>query len=256
MVARSSLDVEVDGRVVAIRLNNPPLNVIDVEMMEQFASALAEAEARQEIAVIVLAGSDQAFSVGVDVATHTPDRVDAMLAKFHTVIHAVVGSRKVTVAAVRGHCLGGGAELAMVCDLVYTTGDANWGFPEIALGCFPPVAAAALAALVGQKRAADLILTGRSITGDEAAEIGLANRAVSEEQLDLVVEGAVKHLSGLSPAVLKITKKALYAWDAFHFDKRLARAEAVYLEELSKVNDMQEGINAFLEKRKPAWEGN
>ncbi len=89
-----------------------------------------------------------------------------------------------TIASVHGHCLGGAAELAMVCDLVYTTENASWGFPEIKLGCYPPVAATALAALVGPKHAADLILTGRNITGAEAARIGLANRAVSDRELE------------------------------------------------------------------------
>src|SRR6202451_4712529 len=98
-----------------------------------------------------------------------------MLLKCHAVIRAVVASKKVTIAAVRGHCLGGGAELAMVCDLVYTAATAQWGFPEIKLACYPPVACTALATLIGQKRASELILTGRTITGIEAAEMGLAN---------------------------------------------------------------------------------
>ena len=94
-----------------------------------------------------------------------------MLAKFHAVIRALVAAKKVTIAAVHGHCLGGGAELAMVCDMAYTTESAQWGFPEIKLGCYPPAACTALAALVGQKRAAELILTGRTIDGKEAAQI-------------------------------------------------------------------------------------
>jgi cyclohexa-1,5-dienecarbonyl-CoA hydratase len=142
----------------------------------------------------------------------------------------------------------------MVCDLVYTTDDATWGFPEIRLGCFPPVAAAALAALVGQKRAAELILTGRNISGAEAGKIGLANRAVAGVQLAGAIEETVQHLAALSPAVLNVTKKAMYTWDALHFDKGLAKAEKVYLEDLLKISDMQEGIDAFLEKRKPVWE--
>jgi cyclohexa-1,5-dienecarbonyl-CoA hydratase len=253
LVVRHRLAVEAKGRLGEIRLNNPPLNVIDVEMMEQVASVLAEFEDRREISIIVLAGLDQAFSVGVDVAAHTPDKVGEMLAKFHAVIRAVVVSRKVTVAAVRGHCLGGGAELAMVCDLVYTTQEANWGFPEIVLGCFPPVAAAVLAALAGQKKAAELILTGGNITGAEAARLGLANRAVPDRQLDSVVSETANQISALSPQVLSITKKAFYGWDAMHFDKGLARAEKIYLEELVKTEDMREGVNAFLEKRKALW---
>jgi enoyl-CoA hydratase/carnithine racemase len=141
----------------------------------------------------------------------------------------------------------------MVCDLVYTSELATWGFPEIKLGCYPPVAVTALAALVGQKHAADLVLTGRSITGKEAASIGLANSVVPEIDLEHTVQDAVHHLSQLSPAALAITKKAIYAWDAMHFDKGLARAEKIYLDELMKTEDAQEGINAFLEKRPPVW---
>ena len=159
--------------------DHPPLNVIDIPMMEELAQSLAEIEARSDVSVIVLSGEGKAFSAGVDVAAHTPDKVEEMLTKFHAVIRALVATKKVTIAAVHGHCLGGGAELAMVCDLVYTTASAQWGFPEIKLGCYPPVACTALAALVGQKRAAELILTGRTISGKEAAEIGLANSCVS-----------------------------------------------------------------------------
>ena len=167
----------------------------------------------------MLSGEGKAFSAGVDVAAHTPDKVEEMLLKFHAVIRALVASKKVTIAAVHGHCLGGGAELAMVCDLVYTTASAQWGFPEIKLGCYPPVACTALAALVGQKRAAELILTGRTISGTEAAEMGLANRAVGDEELAATVDQTVQEIAKLSPAALAVTKKAIYAWDAMHFDK-------------------------------------
>jgi cyclohexa-1,5-dienecarbonyl-CoA hydratase len=156
---------------------------------------------------------------------------------------------------VHGHCLGGGAELAMVCDMVYTTCSAQWGFPEIKLGCYPPVACTALAALVGQKRAAELILTGRTISGTEAVAMGLANRAVPDDELECTVDLTVRDLYKLSPAALAIAKKAVYAWDAMHFDKGLARAEKIYLEELIKTADAQEGIRAFMEKRAPKWAG-
>jgi cyclohexa-1,5-dienecarbonyl-CoA hydratase len=210
---------------------------------------------RPDIAILIVSGSQRAFSAGVDVAAHTPDKVEQMLNKFHGVIRALVGSKKVSIAAVHGICLGGGAELAMVCDLAYTSELATWGFPEIKLGCYPPVAVTALAALVGQKHAADLVLTGRSITGREAASIGLANSVVPEVDLEHVVQDTVHHLSQLSPAALAITKKAIYAWDAIHFDKGLARAEKTYLDDLMRTEDTREGINAFLEKRPPVWKG-
>lgn len=244
-----------DGRACRLQLNNLPRNVINLAMMDRLAQELSFAEARPEISVIVLAGDGDAFSVGVDVGAHTPDNAGVMLEKFHAVIRAIVTSKKVTMAAVHGHCLGGGAELAMVCDLVLTTRTAIWGFPEINLGCFPPVAATALAALVGQKRAAELILTGKTLTGGEAAAIGLATQAVPEGELDSTVEKTIRELATLSPAALSVTKKAIYAWDSMHFDKGLARAEKVYLDELMKTRDAVEGIAAFMAKRPPRWEG-
>jgi cyclohexa-1,5-dienecarbonyl-CoA hydratase len=251
--SRIALDMQTP--VARITLQNPPLNVIDIPMMEELTQGLREIEARQEISVMVISGSAKAFSVGVDVAAHTPSKIQEMLSKFHGVILKLVGMRKVTIAAVHGHCLGGGAELAMVCDLVYTSESATWGFPEIRLACYPPVAATALAALVGQKQAADLILTGRTITGSEAASIGLANRAVPDGEVEAAAQQSIDHLSKLSPAALAVTKKAIYAWDSIHFDKGLARAEKIYLEELMKTADVEEGINAFLEKRSPVWKG-
>jgi cyclohexa-1,5-dienecarbonyl-CoA hydratase len=178
-----------------------------------------------------------------------------MLTKFHAVIRALVATKKITIAAVHGACLGGGAELAMVCDIVYTAADAEWGFPEIKLGCYPPVACTALAALVGQKRAAELVLTGRSISGREAAEIGLATSAVEQGELSAAVDGCVRGLTTLSPVALAMAKKASYAWDSMHFDKGLARAEKIYFEELMKTADAHEGIRAFMEKRDPKWTG-
>jgi cyclohexa-1,5-dienecarbonyl-CoA hydratase len=249
------LTVDISSSVARIVLRHAPLNVIDIPMMEELVQALGEIEARSDVSVIVLSGESKAFSAGVDAAAHTPDNVEAMLFKFHTVIRALVSSKKVTVAAVHGHCLGGGAELAMVCDVAYTTASAQWGFPEIRLGCYPPVACTALCALVGQKRAAELILTGRTISGVDAAEMGLANRVVPDDELAAAVEQTVRELRTLSPAALAVTKKAVYAWDSMHFDKGLARAEKIYLEELMKTADAQEGIRAFMEKREPKWVG-
>ncbi len=231
------------------------MNVIDVAMMEELAQSLSAIEADASISALVISGAGQAFSAGVDVAAHRFETVQEMLTKFHAVIRALVASKKVTIAVVKGTCLGGGAELAMVCDVAYTAESATWGFPEIKLGCYPPVAATALAALVGQKKAAELILTGRTIDGREAAAIGLANRAVPADQLDDAVAECVDHVVKLSPAALAVAKKAMYAWDSMHFDKGLARAEKIYLEELMKTADAQEGIEAFLQKREPRWTG-
>jgi cyclohexa-1,5-dienecarbonyl-CoA hydratase len=252
----TKVSLEISSPVARISLQHPPLNVIDIPMMRELQQVLAEIESQNNISTIVISGSDRAFSAGVDIKDHTPDKIEEMLREFHGVIRALVASRKVTICAVRGACLGGGAEMALVCDMVFTARDAAWGFPEIKLGCYPPVAAVALPAVVGQKRAEELILTGRQISGDEAVAIGLANKSASADEVNSLIDEAVADLRELSPAALAVTKKAVYAWDAIHFDKGLARAEKVYLEELMRTHDAKEGISAFLEKRPPNWRGN
>jgi len=254
-ITKSRIEMELQPPLARVRLHNPALNVIDIPMMEELAAALAMIESDATISSVVLSGSQNVFSAGVDVAAHTPDKVHEMLAKFHGVIHSLINTRKVTIACVHGNCLGGGAELAAVCDLVFTSESATWGFPEIKLGCYPPVAVTVLSAIVGQKRAAELIFTGRSITGREAAEIGLANRATPDPEVEATAQESLDRLAKLSPAALSLTKKATYVWDAMHFHKGLARAEEIYLDELMKTEDAQEGIAAFLEKRQPKWKG-
>jgi cyclohexa-1,5-dienecarbonyl-CoA hydratase len=251
----SRIELTIEPPIARLVLAHPPLNIIDVPMMQELLAAIEQVNARPEISTLVISGNERAFSAGVDVAAHTPDKVEAMLRNFHAVIRALVATRKVTLAVVRGHCLGGGAELAMMCDIAITSDDAAWGFPEIKLGCYPPVACAALAALVGQKHATDLILTGRQISGTEAAAMGLVCEAAPDAQVKARVQQRVEQLAQLSSAALAFTKKALYTWDAAHFDKGLARAEKTYLEDLMQTEDAQEGILAFIERRKPQWHG-
>ncbi len=249
------ISLVLDAPDARITLSRPPLNVIDMAMMDELLAAIRLVESRPDIPVIVFTGSPKAFSAGVEIKEHTADKVERMLKKFHGVIRAILATKKITIAAVEGACLGGGAELALVCDLVYTARDASWAFPEIRLACYPPVACAALSALIGQKRAADLILTGRQISGDEALAIGLATGAARGEELPAMVNDAIARISKLSPAALSTAKKAFYAWDSMHLDKGLDRAEKIYLEELMKTADAQEGIQSFIEKRPPKWSG-
>jgi cyclohexa-1,5-dienecarbonyl-CoA hydratase len=247
--------VSFDRALARITLTHPPLNVFDFQQMDELKDALKQIEQRREIIAVVLTGGERTFSAGVDVAVHSPENIPVMLQKFHGLILALTKLPKITIAEVRGACLGGGAELAMVCDMCFTSDKAKWGFPEITLGCYPPVACAALGALVGEKRAADLIFTGRVFSGAEAAQWGLANSAHADSDLQAAIQTTLDHLYKLSPAALAHAKKAFYAWDSIHLDKGLARAEKIYVEELMQTEDAKEGIQAWLEKRKPEWKG-
>jgi cyclohexa-1,5-dienecarbonyl-CoA hydratase len=255
MSGTGRLTLETQGSLARISFTHPPLNVFDFQMMDELHAALKQLEQQREISTVILSGGERAFSAGVDVAVHTPDKIQTMLQKFHGLILAVTRFPKIAIAQVHGACLGGGAELAMVCDMCFTASNAKWGFPEITLGCYPPVACTALAAVVGEKRAADLIFTGRTFSGVEAAAWGLAISAHSEEEVGHAIQERIDHLSKLSPAALAHAKKAFYAWDSIHLDKGLARAEKIYAEELMQTEDAKEGIQAWLEKRKPVWKG-
>jgi len=247
------ITVALDPPAARIVLNSPPLNVIDVPMMDELRAALEQIDMRPDISAIIFAGSERAFSSGVDIAAHTPDQVRDMLGAFHSVIRSVVDNNKLTIARVRRHCLGGGAELALMCDVVYASPDSVWGFPEIKLACYAPVASVALPAIVGQKLAAEMLLTGRTLNGQEALDAGLVN-GLADDPETLVAE-CMQRVSQLSPAALALAKKAFYGWHAIHFDKGLARAEQIYHDELMKTADAQEGIAAFIERRRPKWTG-
>ena len=252
----SKIRLQVEAPIARIVLENPPVNVIDLRMMDELLGAMQHVQERPDISAVVFSGAGVDFSAGVDIKAHTPDLVRGMLEKLHSVIRAVASSEKVTIAAVHGNCLGGGAELALVCDMVFCTENARFQFPEIQLACFPPVAAVALAAVVGQKRAAEMILTGNVVHGDEALHIGLVNDAVADDnELFEVLQDVAERLASLSPAALRVAKKALYAWDSMHFDKGLQKSEAIYLNDLVKTEDAREGIQAWTERREPAWKG-
>jgi cyclohexa-1,5-dienecarbonyl-CoA hydratase len=247
------LTVEITGSVARISLNNPPLNVIDLEMIGALREHLVALEQKPNVTAIVFAGNERVFSAGMDVAALAPQTVESTLNKFHGVVRALVATSKLTIASVRRHCLGGGAELALVCDIVYAGVDAIFGFPEIKLASFPPVAMVALSAIVGQKRAAELLFTARSLTAQEAFAMGLVNE-IADDPETLVTE-CLQRVSQLSPAALRIAKKAFYGWDAMHFEKGLMRAEEIYREYVTRSEDGKEGIRAFIEKRRPRWTG-
>jgi cyclohexa-1,5-dienecarbonyl-CoA hydratase len=252
-VTNNRLNIIDRSPLARFTLTHPPLNVIDFQMMDALTAALQGLRLREDISVLILSGGERAFSAGVDVAVHTPDQIHVMFQKFHGLILELTKFPKITIAEVHGACLGGGAELALVCDMCFTTDKAKWGFPEITLGCYPPVACTALAALVGQKRAADLIFTGRTFSGEDAAAWGLANAALPENELPKAMQDTLEDLFKRSPAALAYAKKAFYVWDSIHLDKGLARAEKIYIEELVQTADAKEGIQAWLEKRTPVW---
>ncbi|HKW31803.1 MAG TPA: enoyl-CoA hydratase/isomerase family protein [Candidatus Acidoferrum sp.] len=249
-----AIQLRIENRNAWITLNRPPLNVLDTVMMESLDAALERALPKSDFVVFHGAGA-KAFCAGADVADHTPERVGKMLSSFHAVFRRLAPADCVTIAAVHGYCLGGGMELATFCDFVLATESAQFGQPEIKLGCYPPVAMVTLPRLIGMQAAAHLILTGHQIGATEAHRLGLVTRLVADHELPKAVDALLKELRTLSPRVLQLTRKTLARLHSADFLKQLEEAERVYLSELMQTHDAQEGIRAFLEKRKPVWKG-
>jgi cyclohexa-1,5-dienecarbonyl-CoA hydratase len=234
-----------------VEIDRAPLNVIDLGILEGLAAAVARASADEGLCALVLRGAGtRAFSAGVDLEDHRPEAARTMLHAVHRAIVALVRAPLVTIAAVRGFCLGGGLELATACDLVIAEEGATFGQPEVKVGCFPPVACARLATLVGRARAADLILTGHSIPASRALEIGLISRL---GPIDRTLEEILGSIRALSRLVLRATVEAIRSGESSMLEARLAENETIYERRLIRSHDMTEGIEAFLSKRAPKW---
>ena len=247
-----TIQLRIEQRTAWITLDRAPLNILNIAMMELLDAVLQRALPKCDFVVFQGAGV-KAFCAGADVADHTPKRVKKMLSAFHAVFRGLAAADCLTIAAVHGYCLGGGMELATFCDFVLTTDSAQFGQPEIKLGCFPPIAMVTLPRLIGIQAAAHLILTGHQISATEAHRLGLVTRVVPEYELPAAVEALLEELRALSPSVLRLTRKTLARLHSPDFLKQVEETERVYLSELMQTHDAQEGVRAFLEKRKPAW---
>jgi cyclohexa-1,5-dienecarbonyl-CoA hydratase len=241
-------------RVSLITVDRPPLNVLDIPLLRELDATLASCAKESQTDVLVIQGAGRrAFSAGVDIRDHTRENVPEMLDVVHGVIRKLFAVPQVTIAAVQGVCLGGGCELATCCDFVLASEDSSFATPEIQVGCYPPVALARFASLIGYHRAAEMILTGRRFSAREALDIGLISRVLPGDQLEAGVESLLEDLLGKSGAVLRVTVKGLRELSLAGFSAALARSEQLYREELLRTHDVEEGIRAFVEKRKPRW---
>jgi len=222
-------------------------------MMDELNSAWDEIEEMKSQIIVISGSGDRGFSAGVDIADHVPERLELMLTKFHRLIRRIFESDRITIAAIHGHTLGGGAELAMVCDFVIATDGSRIGQPEISLACYPPVAAAYLPRAIGFHRASQLVLLGESISASDAERIGLISQVVPQSELSSKVDDYVDRLLTKSATAVALTKRALREGLEHRFERALELTEKIYLNELSRTEDMREGVQAFLDKRDPLW---
>jgi cyclohexa-1,5-dienecarbonyl-CoA hydratase len=247
----------ITDRVARITFSRPPLNVLNIAMMNEIGVALNECAQQSDLVAIVFdaAEGSRAFSAGVAVEEHVPETIVEMLDSFHNIFRMLKKISRPAIAAVDGAALGGGCELVAACDIVIAGERAKFGQPEIKLGVFPPVAAILLPGIIGEKKARELILTGETIDATEALRLGLANYVVPSGELQPKTNELLARLRELSSVSLAATRRALDVAAGDKFDQSLKEVENLYLNELMKTADANEGLRSFMEKRKPEWKG-
>lgn len=239
---------------LTITLDSPPLNILDTPMLEELRDVLGGGPRGKPLVVIDAAG-EKAFSAGASVLDHLGEHVRPMLAAFHETLRRLHGLEAVTVAKVDGACLGGGCELAMACDFVLASDRARFGQPEILLGVFPPAAAWQLSHRLPPRKGLELFLVGDPIDAAEAQSVGMVNAVFPVAEFNARCEAWLARLTRHSTSSLLLAKRAFRLAAGEDFAQKLGATETLYLEELMKTEDANEGLIAFVEKRKPVWKG-
>ncbi len=240
--------------LVTLTINRPPYNVLDIATMEELNHALDVALKEDSAKLLMITGrGEKVFSAGVDVLDHTPDKVEQMIEVFHGIIKRLLVFPLPTVAALNGSAMGGGCELALACDMVLATEDTKVGQPEIKLGVFPPIAAILMPRIMSQPRAMELLLGGGLIGAQEALNLGMLNRVFPRESFAQDCRLFIEQFLSLSRVALMYTKRAVLEAAGKPFLEALFTVEEIYLKELMATDDAVEGLNAFMEKRKPIW---
>jgi cyclohexa-1,5-dienecarbonyl-CoA hydratase len=243
-----------DANAYRITLTDPPLHILDITMLEELRDALGRVR-NDRHALIIDASGEKAFSAGASVQDHLGDRVATMLSAFHDCFRILARLDLVTIALVRGVALGGGCELALACDFVLASERARFGQPEINLGVFPPVAAYQLSRQTAPRKGLELLLTGDPVDAATAERLGLVNAVFPLAEFDDRANEWLQRIYRQSASSIRFTKKAFRLAQAADFEERLERVERLYLDELMQTGDANEGLNAFIEKRKPEWQG-
>ena len=239
--------------IARLTLDNPPHNVLAVPMMKEMAEAIESLNGRNDVKAILLESAQAAFSAGISLEDSRPDRVFQTLDAFTRVFQAMVDISKPVVVVVNGPAIGAGSELVGFADVVIATPKAKFAQPEVKLGVFPPFAAVMLPQLIGPKKTYELILTGEALSAEDALRFGFVNKVVPEAELKTHVESLIARISEFSGPVLEVTKRVIGGSMGLPLKEAMKKSQDLYLNELMSLEDVQEGLRAVIEKRKPVW---
>ena len=243
------------GSVANIILDDGKGNVLDNVMMLEMLGLFDEFKKNKDIKLITFQGEGKHFSFGASVPEHTKDFAEMMLKTFHKIFFEIIELKIPTMAKISGQCLGGGMELALLCNFMFAVKTAVLAQPEILLGVFPPPASIILPLKIGNARAEEILLTGRNIDADEGERIGLLNKVFeNKEELNSGSDEWIrKNILPKSASSLRYAVIASRTTFNYILSNKLPFLEQLYIKGLMETNDANEGINSFLEKRNPVW---
>ena len=244
--------LEAEGKLLRLRLNRPKANLIDAEMIAALDRSLAEHLANGSTSAVLLDAEGPHFSYGASVEEHRPDQCAAMLKGIHGLVLRMLESQTPILVSVHGQCLGGGLEVALAGHLLFVAPDANLGQPEMKLGVFAPAASCLLPELVGPQRSFDLLVSGRSISGSRAAEIGLAFESTTDPTR-VALAYFEEHIKAKSISSLRHAVRAARFDYSTRLRNKIATVERLYVDELMNTHDAVEGIESFIAKRAAQW---
>jgi len=244
-----------NNSVARIKLDDGKGNVLDSIMMGELAELLNLFKEKNVLKLITFEGAGKHFSFGASVEEHTKENAPKMLREFHQLFYTIADLSIPTMAKMSGQCLGGGLELALVCNFLFADKSANLGQPEILLGVIPPPASVILPLKIGNAKAEELIITGKAISAEEGKAMGLINEVYEdkdamEKESD---EWIKKNIINKSASSLRYVVRASRTTFNHLLRKMLPAVEEMYIKGLMETDDANEGINSFLEKRKPEW---
>jgi len=247
-----------NNSVAQIILDDGKGNILDHIMVEKLQDILDSFKDNEQLKLITFEGSGKHFSFGASVEEHKKEYAAAMLKTFHQLFYSIRDLSIPALAKISGQCLGGGMELALICNFMFADKTARFGQPEIVLGVFPPPASVILPEKIGLAKAEDLLLTGKSIDAEEAKSIGLLNELFEDKTaLEAGVTSFIEqHILSKSASSLRYATKATRIKFNHVLGNFLPQLEQLYIHQLMETNDANEGINSFLEKRKAVWQDN
>jgi len=253
MTTKELASLNTSGDLARLTLRRPPMNFLSYKMLRQMLEAVLSLGDSPPSRALVLDSEGPTFCAGLDMGEHAEDTLFLQLEEYHDFVKALNAFPRPTIAVVKGMALGAGNEILAFCDFVLASEKSTFGQPEVNVGSIPTLAPVVLPGLVGERRALEMILTGKLVPAAEAQRIGLIHKAVPEDQLHGEVESLLNTIRGLSKPVMALAIESVRHARTNALQGSLRELQSLYLNQLMDLEDAVEGVNAFVEKRSPKW---